>query len=187
MAQWTTNEQITAARLNTRRGYDSGCSVYHGYVVAQKIPNNSWTVIDYDQENYDIGSEYTSLKVEGTADATEANKLHDADAGFTADLVNGYVHNLTDDTYAKVTAFVDSGELTLDADIMVSGETYVVYNSRFTVTDTGYYLVNARVVYTGGVDQAQIGIQIYVDTTVKGKFLTVLLPLALNNLPLPKQ
>ncbi|KKN71805.1 hypothetical protein LCGC14_0416590 [marine sediment metagenome] len=60
----------------------------------------------------------------GTADATEANKLHDADGGFASTDVGKQVHNTTDDTYANVTAFVNSGELTLDGDIFVSGENY---------------------------------------------------------------
>lgn len=60
----------------------------------------------------------------GTADDTEANTLHDADGGFATTDVGKTVHNTTDDTYAVVTAFVDSGQLTLDADIFISGETY---------------------------------------------------------------
>jgi hypothetical protein len=60
----------------------------------------------------------------GTADATEANKLHDADGGFASTDVGKRIKNTTDTTYANVTAFVDSGELTLDADIFESGETY---------------------------------------------------------------
>ncbi|KKL08234.1 hypothetical protein LCGC14_2577880, partial [marine sediment metagenome] len=60
----------------------------------------------------------------GTADATEANTLHDADGGFATTDVGKTVHNTTDDTYATVTAFVDSGQLTLDADIFISGENY---------------------------------------------------------------
>ena len=60
----------------------------------------------------------------GTADATEAFKLHDADGGFAATDVAKRVHNTTDDTYTEVTAFVDAGELTLRDDIFVSGENY---------------------------------------------------------------
>jgi len=60
----------------------------------------------------------------GTADDTEAYKLHDADGGFVATDVGKIVHNTTDDTYAFVTAYVDAGELTLDSDIFVSGENY---------------------------------------------------------------
>ena len=60
----------------------------------------------------------------GTADATEANTLHDTDGGFASTDVGKTVHNTTDDTYADVTAFVDSGQLTLDGDIFISGENY---------------------------------------------------------------
>ncbi|KKM93162.1 hypothetical protein LCGC14_1211260 [marine sediment metagenome] len=74
----------------------------------------------------------------GTADATEANKLHDADGGFATTDVGKTVHNTTDDTYAKVTAFVDSGELTLDGDIFISGENYDLdIFSYWYTTDSG--------------------------------------------------
>lgn len=74
----------------------------------------------------------------GTADATEANKLHDADGGFAATDVGKTVHNTTDDTYAEVTAFVDSGELTLDADIFISGENYDLDSFTYWyTTDSG--------------------------------------------------
>ncbi|KKK87961.1 hypothetical protein LCGC14_2747990, partial [marine sediment metagenome] len=61
----------------------------------------------------------------GTADQTEAFKLHDADGGFAATDVGKTVHNTGgDNTYAEVTAFINSGELTLDTNIFTSGETY---------------------------------------------------------------
>jgi len=60
----------------------------------------------------------------GTADATESNKLHDADGGFVATDVGKKVHNTTDNTYSEVTAYVDAGELTLRDDIFVDTETY---------------------------------------------------------------
>lgn len=68
----------------------------------------------------------TKLKtlVSGTADATEANKLHDADGGFSADMVGATAYNTTDSTSSIITAFVDSGELTLAGDIFVITETY---------------------------------------------------------------
>ena len=58
----------------------------------------------------------------GAADATEALKLHDADGGFVAGMVGATITNTDDDTEAEITAFVDSGELTLDTDIFVSGK-----------------------------------------------------------------
>ncbi len=61
------------------------------------------------------------------ADDKEALKLHDADGGFTKDLLGAVVHNTSDATYATVAAVVDSGELTLDADIMDTNESYEIY------------------------------------------------------------
>lgn len=62
----------------------------------------------------------------GVTDATEANKLHDADGGFVSGMVGATVTNTDDDTTAEITGFVDSGELTIDADIFVSGENYSI-------------------------------------------------------------
>ncbi|KKM24583.1 hypothetical protein LCGC14_1603670, partial [marine sediment metagenome] len=74
----------------------------------------------------------------GTADATEANTLHDADGGFATTDVGKTVHNTTDDTYAEVTAFVDSGQLTLNADIFISGENYDLDSFTYWyTTDSG--------------------------------------------------
>ncbi|KKK63843.1 hypothetical protein LCGC14_2990200, partial [marine sediment metagenome] len=74
----------------------------------------------------------------GTADDTEANTLHDADGGFAATDVGKTVHNTTDDTYAEVTAFVDSGQLTLSADIFISGENYDLDSFTYWyTTDSG--------------------------------------------------
>jgi hypothetical protein len=63
----------------------------------------------------------------GTCDATEANKLHDGDQNFQTTCKVGYiVKNTTDDTYTYITAIVDDGELTVNDDIFVSGETYEI-------------------------------------------------------------
>lgn len=62
----------------------------------------------------------------GTADATEANKLHHAGGTFIAEMVGATVKNTTDDTETMISAFVDSGELTLTDDIFVSGDAYAI-------------------------------------------------------------
>ncbi len=69
------------------------------------------------------------IALAGTADATEANKLHDADGGFTANDVGRWLHNTTDDTWTTVSGFVDSGELDLTDDIMADTEDYIIYPS----------------------------------------------------------
>lgn len=62
----------------------------------------------------------------GTTDDTTTDHLIDSSKNFESDnlaQVGDYVYNATDDTFAKVTAVAD-GDLTLDADIFVSGEDY---------------------------------------------------------------
>lgn len=69
----------------------------------------------------------------GTADQDELNKLHDADSDFTTGDVGKHVHNVTDDIYGEVTAFVDSGELTLLADTFPDG------NEAYTLDHWTYW------------------------------------------------
>lgn len=67
-------------------------------------------------------------KETGQADGTTADKLVNSGASFNSTVKAGYiVHNTSDGTIATVTA-VDSGTtLSLSADIMASGEDYVIY------------------------------------------------------------
>lgn len=64
----------------------------------------------------------------GTTDATQANVLEDTGAAFdTLGIkVGTVVQNTTDDTTARVTEVTSATELTLDADIFVSGEDYII-------------------------------------------------------------
>ena len=109
------------------------------------IPTGAWTRVPLNAESYDNQNEFDTTSKLGTADATEANKLHDADGGFAAGDVGKWVYNTTDYTYTTVTAFVDSGELTLAADIMADTEGYELYAGTFTITEAGYYLVSGVV------------------------------------------
>lgn len=59
-----------------------------------------------------------------TATGTSAGKLVDSAASFTSADVGRYVHNITDSTWAIVTACDSGTQLSLDTDIMESGETY---------------------------------------------------------------
>jgi len=125
-----------------RYGFNSRARAYRS-ASTQNIQATTWVVPYLDVENYDGLGEFDSSAKTGTADATEANKLHDADGGFAVGDVGAQVWNTTDDTYAVVTAFIDSGELTLSANIMVSGEAYTLYHNRFVATTAGYYIVHA--------------------------------------------
>lgn len=63
--------------------------------------------------------------------STTADKLEDTAAAFTTDgtIVGDTVLNTTDDTTALITAIDDSDTLSLDTDIMVSGENYKILAS----------------------------------------------------------
>jgi hypothetical protein len=66
----------------------------------------------------------------GTADANAVNELKDSSNPFTTNLLGAIVVNTTDNTTANVIGFVNSGILTLDADIFPAGtEDYAIYNS----------------------------------------------------------
>lgn len=87
------------------------------------------------------GKAITSSTTTGTA----VNKLIDSTANFTsATHLNKTVYNATDATWAKVTAVDSATQLSLSADIMVSGKSYVVSNAldsiptAFSLVDTPY-------------------------------------------------
>ena len=71
------------------------------------------------------------------------------------------VWNTTDNTYAKVTAFVDSGELTLDTDIMVNGENYRLYHCKFTATEAGAYAFYAVATMNGAADGVRFLLSVF--------------------------
>jgi hypothetical protein len=71
----------------------------------------------------------SSSVAQGTADATEAYMLHDADGGFSANDVEKRLDNTADATDTDVVAFIDSGQLRLKDDIFVNGNTYDLYDS----------------------------------------------------------
>lgn len=68
----------------------------------------------------------------GTATSTTANKLVDSAASFTSAVLNKTLYNSTDDTWAKVSAVDSATQLSLSADIMASGENYVIANAFST-------------------------------------------------------
>lgn len=121
----------------------------------QILPDSTICRIQLDNEDYDIQNEFDSSVVSGTADGTAANKL--IDAGAFTEVASYYVGrevwNTTDETYAEVTAKDSDDQLALDANIMVNGEVYELYFSRFTATQAGRYLIVARNYYCTVVDQ----------------------------------
>lgn len=67
----------------------------------------------------------------GSASSTTSDALVDAGKSqFVSGDVDKMIFNTTDKTWAKVTAFVSSSQLTLSKDIMASGESYEMYNEN---------------------------------------------------------
>ena len=86
----------------------------------------------------DGGGEATN----GTTTSTSANKLVDSTANFTSTVtVGNQVVNQVDGTTALVTNIDSNTTLSLDGDIMLSGEAYTIDNSPF-ITQGHYYVVS---------------------------------------------
>jgi hypothetical protein len=79
-------------------------------------------------QSVELAMNSISARDSGTTDGTSANKLIDSSQNFisTASIGN-IVKNTTDDTFAVITAIDSNTQLSLDADIMVSGEDYEIY------------------------------------------------------------
>ena len=77
------------------------------------------------------------LKItQGSATATTANKLIDSTANFNSgDHLNKTVYNSTDDTWAEITAIDSTTTVSLDNDIMASGESYEVGAAKLTIQE----------------------------------------------------
>jgi len=99
--------------------------------------NDDGTVNYYVDATDPIMKSGTSATTSGTTDGTTANKLVDSGADFVTDgIVAGqFVHNTTDDTYSIITAIDDLHTLSLERDVIVSGEAYDVGTANFGGTD----------------------------------------------------
>jgi len=78
---------------------------------------------------YEVKETLYASNKSGEATATTASHLIDTvNAQFVAGDVGKTVYNSTDKTTAKVTAYTSESDITLDTDIMASGESYHIYH-----------------------------------------------------------
>ena len=88
----------------------------------------------------------------GSATSTTANKLVDSGASFASAAVGMTVFNTTDNTFATVTALDSGTQLSLSADIMASGDNYIIGDasqaiSRICVSSgTAKYALSSKVI-----------------------------------------
>jgi len=103
-------------------------TVYTDAFVAIQLEDAIREISDYSP--YEMMEVFEIESRTGTADEDKANALvDDANAQFLETDVGKVIYNTTDRTWAVVTAFVDTGELTLSKDIMVDGdEAYAMFN-----------------------------------------------------------
>ena len=123
--------------------FDKSCRVTHS--VAQVIPTATSVILSFDSERYDTDTEHDPTKKTGTASATLANHLVDTTANqFVAGDVGRLVWNSTDNTFAVITVYNSVSDVTISANIMVSGEAYSIsFNSRLTAKTAGKRIITA--------------------------------------------
>ena len=82
---------------------------------------------------YEVKETLKTCNRSGKATATTSDHLIDAtNSQFVAGDVGKTVYNSTDGTTAKVTVYNSASDLTLDTDIMASGESYYIYHYEGT-------------------------------------------------------
>lgn len=99
--------------------------------------------------------------VDSTTTGTTANKLVDSGASFTSAHLNKTVYNSTDDTQAKVTVVDSPTQLTLDTDITVSGDNYVIADAFSLIQEayaaiTGSFGVSIMIKGSSGIFREDI-------------------------------
>ena len=122
-------------------------SPVHAAIKGVVLDDDAATVV-YDLLSTDFRRKATAVTT-GTTDGTTADHLIDSDVDFATNSlaqVGDYVYNSTDSTFAKVTVVAD-GDLTLDADIFVSGEGYEL-GANLTGAD-GQVMIAYPQCYTG--------------------------------------
>jgi hypothetical protein len=152
MAQWITNEQITADKLNNRRGFPSRARAH--LTLQLQIPaGNNEMPLDFDTLDFDSNSEFdcpaqrtgTSRAGSGSGHLIDnvANQFVPADVG-------RWVYNSNDGTYTQITAYNSASDVSVNY-FVGSGKVYRIFGTKYTAKVAGYYQVNAM----GKVDQLQ--------------------------------
>lgn len=108
---------IAAASTETNQGHGTT-----GFLL-ETGPLNNIQGLGYSAGNYVVE------KDSGTATGTTTNKLVDSTQNFITTVhIGDKVNNVTDSTTAIITAIDSNTQLTLDTDIMASGEVYIIFD-----------------------------------------------------------
>ena len=89
----------------------------------------------------------------GTTDGTTVSKLVQSGQNFnTTVAINDVIHNTTDNTWAVVTAVDSDTTLSIDNDIMISGEAYVIYRSAGVLAKARLIIDYDWIITDGGAE-----------------------------------
>lgn len=137
----TTDKLVDSSEDFVTRGIKVGDKIANltdtTYAVVTAI--DSATILSISGDIMASGEEYTItdslVVVAGTTTATTTNKLIDSSENFTnrAVAIGDKVRNTTDDTEAVVTAIDSATILSISANIMASGEDYIITESPVRV------------------------------------------------------
>jgi len=127
---WLTNGKMNASETYTN-GMQKKKALKTMFGLGSVV-SVTWEGITYTLgvDKYEIGYSSKDDKEinSGTTTSTTTNKLIQAGQNFNSTVSVGYlVHNTTDDTFAQVSAIDSSTTLSLDSDVMTTGETFAIY------------------------------------------------------------
>jgi len=125
-------ERIDIFTYDGKVNYQLTRDLVKAYGPAIELFEDSFYSLDFYTRKVKATCKAFTPKETGTATATSANHLVDAAATFVTNKVaiGDVVANITDQTYATVTAVNSETDLTISANIFVSGETYTIEGSR---------------------------------------------------------
>ena len=135
--------------INEELGQSPSCWVWSSVNITD-LPNGLDVLVDLDSEVSDVGNNFNSgTWVTGNANTDTTSHLVDTvNNQFAADMVGKRVKNVTDSTYAFITAYNSTSDLTLSADIFPDGiDEYIILVSRFVVPVDGKYAISGKVLW----------------------------------------
>lgn len=148
--------------------------------VQGQVATVFWNAVGEFWDSYQVGwgNTVSDIKVKdgavldsGTADGTSTFKLVDSSQNFTSTVkIGNIVYNTTDESFANITAVDSDTQLTLDADIMASGENYEIQNASSN-DKIQYVVISQTADFTGGTVTITDGLGLSLTQTIQLKEL----------------
>ena len=142
MGDWAAGEEITADKLNSRRGFKSRARAHTDLQLYIPTGNND-TPLDFNIEDFDSNDEFDCpAQRTGVATATSAGHLIDTTKNqFVPEDVGRWVYNSTDHVYTRILAYNSSSDVSVSY-FAGSGKGYRIFGTKYTAKVAGYYQLN---------------------------------------------